>query len=554
MVASVLVSRTTNATRDPSGRRRGATITLQLRIWWWWSLAAVGRLARRVARSNLQVFSWTGRHADALSDRLSAAAAVTTARSAVRRVPAYAEMLQHHLATRSATEAARSAQAWLTRLPVTTKRNYIDQWPLAGRCSGGRIPASGCELDESAGSTGMPYTWIRSHDELLEVHRTLALMARHLLPADSRQVIVVNAFSMGAWATGTNVAAALRAIGTVKSCGPDIDKALGTIALFGPEARYIVCGYPPFLRALLDAAAARDLDLSAVSLYGFVGGEGMTEAARARLERTFRRVWSAYGASDLDIGVASETPLSVWLRQQAALRPDLALALFGRTDRLPMVFQYDPGDYYIETVGSPDGRPELVVTVNRPMLSPRIRYNVGDEGGTIAYRAAMAACRAAGLDPGDAEPKPFRLPFLFVHGRSDQTLSFMGANLYPEDVAMGIGDHPDADRLGAFCMELADIDGGEVRPVIHIEVLAGYDGDLPSQLAASIRNRLQLASGDYRTALAETTAAGDIRVHLWQPGKGPFADNARRIKHRQVIPTAGGSPAGTGQSAGGLHV
>jgi len=435
-------------------------------------------------------------------------------------------------------------------LPITTKRSYIDQWSLAERCVGGAIPASGCDLDESAGSTGSPYTWIRSQTELADVHRSLALLARHLLPAADRPLIVLNAFSMGAWATGTNVAVALRAVGTVKSCGPDIDKLLGTMELLGPGPTYVICGYPPFLRQLLDAATHRGLDLSAMSLYGFVGGEGMTEAQRRRLERIFDRVWSAYGASDLDIGVAAETPISVWLRQQADANHELARALFGRTDRLPMVFQYDPCDYFVETVTSSAGASELVVTVSRPMLSPRIRYNVGDEGGTVDFASATAACRNAGLDPDEAEPRAFRLPFLFVHGRSDQTMSFMGANLYPEDVAAGIGTHADADALGAFCMELADVGDDEVRPFIHVEVpqAARHDG-LQDELAEAIRRHLAAASADYRAALDETDKAADVRVRLWEPGTGPFASNAGRIKHRQVL-----APAAASRPDSGNHV
>ncbi len=491
-----------------------------------WSVTAAGaRAAHRVSRSNLRAFELGARRAGAAAGRLSAPAAATAARKALRSVPAYRELVGRSAPVRP----ARTAEAWLAQLPVTTKRSYIDGWPLAARCAGGRIPAAGCELDESAGSSGAPYTWIRSQPELADVHRSLALLARHLLPREGRPVVVLNAFSMGAWATGTNVAVALRAIGTVKSCGPDIEKVLGTMALLGTGPLYIVCGYPPFLRALLDAA-----DLSSFTLYGFVGGEGMTEAARARLTRTFVAVWSAYGASDLDIGVASETPVSVWLRQQAAANPELALALFGRRDRLPMVFQYDPCDYHVETVRGAGGANELVITVTRPMLSPRIRYNVGDEGGTVGFAAAMAACRALGLDPAQGEPRPFQLPFLFVHGRSDQTLSFMGANLYPEDVAAGIGDHPRADLLGTFCMELAEVDD-DVRPVIHVEAPDGID---PDELAAAIRRRLAAASADYRAALLESPAAGDLRVRLWEPGTGPFAANAGRIKHRHVVPAA----------------
>jgi len=438
----------------------------------------------------------------------------------------------------------RTPEEWLAQLPVTNKRNYVDRWSLAERCLDGRIPPSGCELDESAGSSGSPYTWVRSRSELEDVHRSLALLARHLLSNDGRPFVVLNAFSMGAWATGTNVAAALRAIGTVKSCGPDLDKVLGAMTLLGPEPTYIICGYPPFLRSLLDAAEARGVDLSGVTLYGFVGGEGMTEAGRARLERTFTTVWSAYGASDLDIGVAAETPISIWLRQRAAADPELAAALFGRVDRLPMIFQYDPCDYHVETIASPTGANELVVTVTRPMLSPRIRYNVGDEGGTITFAAAIAECRRLGLDSAQAEKSPFHLPFLFIHGRSDQTLSFMGANLYPEDVAVGIGGHPDADHLGAFCLELVEVDDDEVRPVIHLEVQASVASraDLASEIVVAIRDRLTAASADYRAALVESPAASDLRVQLWEPGAGPFAANANRIKHRHVLsPTAGPS-------------
>jgi phenylacetate-CoA ligase len=507
-------------------------LTMPTRLRWWAILGACARLTHRFSRLSLWTFSASARRGGSLAVRLSGPAAVTAARKAIRTVPAYASLVSEH----GRPLPARTAEAWLGQLPVATKRSYIDGWSLAQRCRGGHIPARGCDLDESAGSTGAPYTWIRSQRELEDVHRSLALLSRHLLPADDRPLIVLNAFSMGAWATGTNVAAALRAIAVVKSCGPDIDKVLGTVRLLGAEPTYVVCGYPPFLRNLIDAAAERGQDLSAMTMYAFVGGEGMTEAARRRLERTFTRVWSAYGASDLDIGVAAETPVSVWLRQQAAERPELARALFGRTDRLPMVFQYDPCDYHVEVVASPSGANELVVTVTRPMLSPRIRYNVGDEGGTIDFPIAMAACRHLGLDPGEAEIQPFRLPFLFVHGRSDHTVSFMGANLYPEDVAAGIDAHPSGDRLGAFCMELAEVDEDDVRPYIHIEAPEALrNGATADELITVIRNHLAVASADYREALVESATAADLRVRLWETGAGPFALNAGRIKHRQVL-------------------
>ena len=38
---------------------------------------------------------------------------------------------------------ARRPGDWLAALPVTTKRSYVDRFPLAGRCTGGAVPRSG---------------------------------------------------------------------------------------------------------------------------------------------------------------------------------------------------------------------------------------------------------------------------------------------------------------------------------------------------------------------------------------------------------------------------
>ena len=66
-----------------------------------------------------------------------------------------------------------------------------------------------------------------------------------------------------------------------------------------------------------------------------------------------------------------ETPWSVALRQRAAADPELSRALFGR-DAPPMVFQYNPLDYRVETL--PGG--EMAFTVCRMNgAAPKIRYN-----------------------------------------------------------------------------------------------------------------------------------------------------------------------------------
>jgi phenylacetate-CoA ligase len=311
---------------------------------------------------------------------------------------------------------------------------------------------------------------------------------------------------------------------------------LATLRLFGPGYTWVVAGYPPFLRTLLDTAAAEGLDLSAYRLHGFVGGEGMSEALRDRLERTLQAVYSAYGASDLDIGVAAELPLSVWLRQQAARRPELAQALFGTRTRLPMLFQYDPTDYHVETVGG-----ELVVTVCRPtVLSPRIRYNIHDAGGSLSYRHALDVCRDFGLDPErDSRTRstlpPLRLPFLYVHGRSDSTISIHGANIYPEDVEWGLGEAADADLVLGYALDVDEDALGATRPLIHVETSAPGTPGLAARLADAVRLRLLANSADVRAAAMEDPHVTEIEVRLHPPGTGPFHDDGSRIKRRYVL-------------------
>ncbi|NHA69071.1 phenylacetate--CoA ligase family protein [Phycicoccus flavus] len=477
-----------------------------------------------------------GRHGGRAAQRAGLVAAVLTAARARRRVPAYWAATAGVRPWRAALGAGRLS-AYLDALPVLDKRGYIDAHPLERRCLDGRLPERGVEVDESSGSSGRPYQWVRSRQELDEVERSLAVQAAlQLAPRRHRRVVVLNCFSMGAWATGQSVSGALRHLGVLKACGPDADTALAAIDLVGPDVCYVVCGYPPFLDTLVRTAADRGVDLSGLELWGFVGGEGMTEVLRTRLERTFHRVFSAYGASDLDIGVAGECELTVALRRAAAGNPAFAEALFGRAHRLPMVFCYDPSTYHVETVTGTDGD-ELVVTVTRRLLSPRVRYAVHDAGGTLEHEAVRRLAREHGVVlPTRDQP---RLPLLFVSGRADSTVSHMGANLYPEDVDTALGllatDEPGLG-LGAFCLGLADTDDGATVPVVHVET-TDPSAATADTVRAALAGWLVAHNRDWAAAAEEDRRALAFDVRPVPPGTGVFAANAGRIKRRYVTHT-----------------
>ena len=363
---------------------------------------------------------------------LGARGALRAALHAYRRVPAYRDFVDAH---GWVDDVSLTGWERLLRLPITDKKGYIERYSTAARCLDGRVPLVGTEMDESSGSSGTPFDWVRGGMELREMHHQFSQYATYMF---RDKVVTINGFSMGAWSTGVNTARAMQRNGMVKSPGPDLEKIIHTLRVLGPGYVYVLTGYPPFLREILEYGDAEGLDWRAYRMYGIVGGEAMSEQLRERLLTRFIAVYSAYGASDLDIGVGAESPLSIWVRRQAAEQPELRRQLFGDDPRLPMVFQYNPLDHNVESI---DG--ELVVTVSRlSMLSPRIRYNIHDAGGGHSFDNVVAVCRDFGLDPM-AVPTPFgrppfRLPFLFIHGRSDSTISYMGANIYPEDVEQAL--------------------------------------------------------------------------------------------------------------------
>ncbi len=478
----------------------------------------------------------TSRSGARLASFISPVAASMQFARAQDEVPAYKALLsKSHWENAQANNLVNRIKL----LPETDKKNYINVYSTAERCRGGKIPMRDAEIDESSGSSGTPYNWLRGHRELTEMRHTLSRLATFLYGPD---IVTINGFSMGAWATGTNVSMALVQNGLIKSTGPNPEKMLSVFEMLGKDRTYIVTGYPPFLLELLEYGKKRHFPWNDYKMVGIVGGEAMSENLRSRLLEHFSIVTSAYGASDLDIGVGCEFPLCTWIRQQAAKDPKLAEALFGDSRRLPMLFQYDPIDYYVEQ----NDDKELIVTVNRvSALSPRLRYNVHDIGGKLDFNAAIAICKKFGLDPLKSAPLPFagkhpRLPFLFIGGRSDSTMSYLGANIYPEDVDQALfADAPKSEQgiIKGFGMELVESKDAGLHPVVHIELEAGKHADQlsPEILAKRVIERLSKNSRDFKTSLEEDSKAGNIEVKIYASNSGPFEGMGERIKRRYIF-------------------
>jgi phenylacetate-CoA ligase len=284
----------------------------------------------------------------------------------------------------------------------------------------------------------------------------------------------------------------------------------------------VVAAYPPFLKHLRDRLDEAGFPWEDYRIRGMVGGEGMTEALRDYLEERFEEVRSGYGASDLTIGMGAESGFSVRLRKRLATDRRLRDALLGPGEqRLPMIFHYNPLETFLEV----NAGGELLCTINtKSCLQPKLRYNVGDE----ARLHTLAEVRKAlGEDDYAAmwTDERMNLPLLFLFGRKDSTISYMGANLYPQDVEYGLYQgNPYAAAINRFCLSLEELPGLEYRPVINLEVRGEVDqGALAEICRKGVVAHLSAVSRDFAESLKEDPTAADLRIKVFGLGEGPFA-------------------------------
>ena len=162
----------------------------------------------------------------------------------------------------------------------------------------------------------------------------------------------------------------------------------------------------------------------------------------------------------------------VWVRKLLVERPDAREALLGAgEERTPMVFQYNPLENYIELN---DGGETLVTVNNLSVLSPKLRYNVGDEGLPMTRRGrpapagfasggrrAVSRCRGLGI----AVLLPLRAPRQhdLVHGRE---------HLPARRRVRPLPRRALAAAIESFCLELEESAELESRPVVHVQLRA----------------------------------------------------------------------------------
>lgn len=438
-----------------------------------------------------------------------------------RRVPAYRLFLEEHAPARI---------EHFDQIPVMDKANYVKRFKLPSLLLDGRFPTRGAVIDESSGSTGTASNWVRGPAERSATRRLIQYQAQATF--GDAPFVLLNAFALGPWATGMNVSMSLVDRCVLKSIGPDVGKIVSTLQLLGPEHRYVITGYPPFMKALVDVA---DLDWSTYNVVAVVGGEGLSEPMRRALNRCFKRTVSSFGASDLEINLAVESDYSIALRAALEEKPAIGKDLYG-DQPLPMLFQFDPLNVHIENGGdgSDGSEDRLLFTLNRlENLSPRIRYDLGDRGRVLDAKDVDAVL----ADHGVTLARKTALPLLLHWGRREAAVAFYGCKITPDDVQQVVINNAGlAGIVEHFGLCAFEDDRADKRLQIWLLLKAGATApDDEGAVCADVLAGLAKVNQDFRESLRFQPPEKRPTLRFFAPGTGPLASQDVRIKRRYIF-------------------
>ena len=393
--------------------------------------------------------------------------------SVAETVPAYQAFLDTHGIDPGGVRTLADYQG----LPLMTKQNYMRAYPLAQRCRGGDL--SRCDmLAMSSGSTGAPMVWPRTVAHELDIAYRFEQIF-HTFRADERPTLAVVCFAMGTWVGGMFTAACCRHLAakgyamTVVTPGNKKDEIFRVVQELGPSYEQVVLlGYPPFIKDVIDSGRAEGIDWARYKPKLVFAGEVFSEewrdlvCERIGADDPCTATASLYGTADGGV-LGNETPLSIAIRRFFAARPELAREVFGES-RLPTLVQYDPLSRWFEVHNG-----TLVVSGDNGV--PLLRYHIADKGGIIPYAEMMEIAGDAHQTSGR---EAWELPFLYLFGRADFTVSYFGANVYPENISVGL-EQPQVREWvsGKFVLQVVETEDRNEALSIVVELLPGVIGD-----------------------------------------------------------------------------
>lgn len=439
-------------------------------------------------------------------------------------VPAYKDFLKKNKIDPRKIKKASD----LNIVPAMTKKNYLRLYPLAKLCFGGTLQDKGAVYTATSGSTGMPFYFPRN--DLLDKQSSSwhELFLNNASLGKKVSTLVIDCFGMGVWIGGLITYQAFKILSekgypvsviTPGSNKQEIFHALKNIA--GQYKQVIICGYPPFVKDLIDESKSEGIDIKKNNIKLLFAAEGFSErfreyvASKVGIRNVLLETANIYGSADLGT-MAMETPLSILIRREALKNKKLFNAVFSEISKTPTLAQFNPlfTDFEVE-----EGN---VLCSGRNIL-PMFKYSIGDHGGTIRFEDMVKIFKQEGLDLAKIAHKAgikelLPLPFVYVYERSDFSTKLYGAIIYPEHIKQALLHENLSGKLtGKFTLETVHDDKENQYLQIHIECQANKEvgPELEQEISKLIVDALLLNNAEYAYLTGMMPGRVIPKLKLW---------------------------------------
>ncbi len=449
------------------------------------------------------------------------------------RVPAYKDFLRKNRIRPGKITTIED----FYEIPYTDKVNYFKNYPLKDLVLDGDL-SKAVMVARSSGSSGVPFYWPSNDEQSEEVADFYRIVFEHIFGMEKEPSLVIIGYGMGSWVAGTATLLAISKISkdlplSVVTPGYNKSEIVEIINNLGKDYKKVVlAAYPPLVKEVVDLAKLKKVDIGNDKMRFIFGAESITEELRDYLSKAveakdpLRFSVNTIGTADAMV-LGHETPTSIAIRKFIINEKQLVNEIFGN-GRYPTLAQYYPWQkhYSIEN-------DELLITSFSNIL-PLVRYNIHDNAIIYSHVAINKMLSDFGKTVSDFPPslaKGWQLPYIGMYGKSDNTVKFYGAFVYPENIKYVLDYEENPKHYsGKFLIRVeADADLNQVL-YIDIELAEGVKSSesLKESLTQELVHMISEKNTEYKCVLDDIEEKAIPNVNFIQYGSEEFKVD---IKH-----------------------
>jgi phenylacetate-CoA ligase len=257
-------------------------------------------------------------------------------------------------------------------------------------------------------------------------------------------------------------------------------------------------------------------------------------AENAKLKNIYKDTLNHYGT--VDIGTkAYETPISILIRRLALGNKGFYNKIFRESKVLPTLAQFIPEQFYFEVK-------ENILICSSDSGIPLIRYDLKDLGGVLKFSEMVNLAKESGIDLKKEIKKAgiintiWELPFVYISGRSDSSVSLYGSNIYPETIRFVLLDPMFRKYFsGRVSMQIVYSKKQNPKFKVHVELKNNCSvvNVIRVKLEQAIFDRLKKENAEYYNNFKVLGKKVYPSVVCWEYGNKQYFSRAG--KHKWII-------------------